>query len=164
MHLSYFLWFNSLFAWHFLKKVLFARMGSTILKNDFEYFRSNISLFDPQTASKWSDFVIIARSSCSVARSVRYVFASCPLQKQPVARLPCCFRLQAPLAKTMVCIVLAILWISYAICCSLYAFHALHTRFFNLFVIFFWKNSSRLRWEAWFSKMHECKIMPKTAS
>ena len=79
----------------------------------------------------------MARSCCSVARSVRYVFASCPLQKQPVARLPCWFRLQAPFAKTMVCIALAILWISYAICCFLYAFHALHTTFFNVFWHFF---------------------------
>ena len=54
-----------------------------------------------------------------------------------MARLPCCFRLQAPFAKTMVCIALANLSISYATCCFLYAFHASHTPFFNLFVIFF---------------------------
>ena len=59
------------------------------------------------------------------------------IRDRPVARLPCCFRLQAPFAKTMVCIALAILWIPYAICCSLYAFHALHTPFFNFFATFF---------------------------
>ena len=37
----------------------------------------------------------------------------------------------------MVCIALAILRISYAILCFLYAFHALHTAFFNSFVTFF---------------------------
>ena len=67
------------------------------------------------------------------------MFASCPLQKQPVARLPCCFRRQAPFARTTVCIALAILWISYATCCFLYAFHALHTPFFQFCVTFFEK-------------------------
>ena len=36
--------------------------------------------------------------------------------------------------------------------------------FLQLFCHFFWKFASRPRWGAWFSKMHECKIMPKTAS
>ena len=56
LHLSWFLWSNSLFAWHFLKKVLLARMGSTIFKNDFEYFRSKISLFWPPNGIKRSRF------------------------------------------------------------------------------------------------------------
>ena len=81
-------------------------------------------------------FVIIACSCCSVARSVRYVCTYCPLQNQPVARLPCCFCAQAPFAKTMVCIALANLSTSYVICCFLCAFHAFCTLFFHFFVIF----------------------------
>ena len=121
----------------FWKKCFSPAWEAQFWKTASNTFDEKYHFFDPQTASKWADFVIIARSCCSVARSVRYVFASCPLQKQPVARLPCCFRLQAPFAKTMVCIALAILWISYAILCFLYAFHALHTPSFNFFVTFF---------------------------
>ena len=120
----------------FWKKCFSPAWEAQFWKTTSNTFDEKYNLFDPQTASTWADFVIIACSCCSVARSVRYVFASCPLQKQPVARLPCCFRLQAPFAKTMVCIALAILWISYAICCSPYAFHALHTPFF-IFCHFF---------------------------
>ena len=96
-------------------------------------------LFDPQTASIRAIFVTFVCSCRSIARSVRYVFASCPLQKQPVARLPCFFSLQAPCARTTVCIALAILWNSYAICCFLYAFHALHTPVFQFCVTLFEK-------------------------
>ena len=56
MHLSLFLRSNSLFASHFLKKVLLACMGSTFLKNDFEHFRSNISLFCSLSGFKMSRF------------------------------------------------------------------------------------------------------------
>ena len=136
MPLSWFLWFNSLVASHVFKKVLLASVGSTILKNDFEYNRSKNSLFWPPNGKKKVDFVVFACSCCSVARSVRYVFASCPLQKQPVARLPCCFRLRAPSAKTIVCITIAILWMSFAICYFLSAFHALQRLFFQTSVTF----------------------------
>ena len=120
----------------FWKKCFSLAWEAQFWKTTSNNFGPKYHFFDPQAASKWADFGVIACSCCSLARSVRYVFASCPLQKQPVARLPCCFRLQAPFAKTMVCIALAILWISYAICCFLYAFHALHTPFFNCLSLF----------------------------
>ena len=123
----------------FSKKCFSPRWEAQFWKTTSNTFDQKSYFFDPQTALKRADFVICACSCCSVARSVRYVFASCPLQKQPVARLPCCFRLQAPFARTTVCIALAILWISYAICCFLYAFHALHTPFFQFCVTFFEK-------------------------
>ena len=112
-------------------------MGSTFLKNDFEHFRSTKSPFRPPNGKKKTQFIICSCSCCSIARSVRYVLAPCPLRKQPVAPLLCSFRLQALFAKTMVCIALAILWISCATCCFLYGFHALHTPFCQLFVTFF---------------------------
>ena len=56
MHLWWFLCSSSLFASHFLKKVLLACMGSTILKNDFKHFRSKISLFWPLNGFKMSRF------------------------------------------------------------------------------------------------------------
>ena len=59
MHLSWFLRSNSLFAWHFLKKVVLACMGSTILENDFEHFRSKLSLFWPRNGG-------FARSAAAV--------------------------------------------------------------------------------------------------
>ena len=108
--------------------------------------------------------MIFACSCCSVARSVRYVFASCPLQKQPVARFPCCFRLQAPFAKTTVCIALAISWIPYAICCLLYAFHALHAPFFHVFFIFFENLLPALVGEHDFENNINVKSHKKTAS
>ena len=130
MPLSQFLWSNSLFASHFLKNVLLVGMGSTILKNDFEYFRSKIS----PNGSKMSRFChycsllllccsfgslcsLLAPFKNSLRLDSRAVFASKPLLQKP-----------------MICIALAILWMSYAICCFLYAFHALHTPFFHLFV------------------------------
>ena len=137
MHLSWFLWSNSLFAPHFLKKVLLACMGSTILKNDFEYFQSKISRFWPPNGLKMSrccHYCSLLLLSCSFGSlCVRFL----PPSKTACSSTPVLFRLQAPFAKTMVCIALAILWISYAMCCSLYAFHALHTPFFNLFATFF---------------------------
>ena len=123
----------------FWKKCFSPSWEAHFWKTTSNTFDQTYHFFDPQTASKWADFVIIARSCCSVARSVRYVFASCPLQKQPVARLPCCFRLQAPFAKTMVCIALAILWISYAICCFFMHF-MLYTPLSSTFFVNFSEN------------------------
>ena len=99
-------------------------------------FDQKYHFFDPQTASKRAFFITFARSRRSVARSVRYVFAPCPLQKPPVPRLPCIFRLQAPSAKTTLCISLAIFWISCAICSFPCAFNALHIFFLQHFFIF----------------------------
>ena len=80
--------------------------------------------------------VIFVRSCRSVARSLRYVSAPCPLQKQPVAAAACVFRLRAPFAKTTVCKQIAIFRMSCAICYFLSAFHALQRLFFQTFVIF----------------------------
>ena len=44
------------FSHHIFYKMLLARMGSTILKNDFDYFRSKISLFWPPNGIKMSRF------------------------------------------------------------------------------------------------------------
>ena len=62
-------------------------------------FYHNIHFFDPQTAFRRATLDTFAHFRRSVARSVRSFFAPCPLQKQPVARLPCVFRLQNPLSK-----------------------------------------------------------------
>ena len=80
--------------------------------------------------------LICYRSCRFVARSLRYVSAPGPLQKQPVAAAACVFRLQAPFAKTTVCKKIAILRMSCAICYFLSAFHALQSLFFHFFVIF----------------------------
>ena len=81
-------------------------------------------------------FVIFARSCRSVARSLRYVSAPCPLQKQPVAAAACVFRLRAPFAKTTVCKKIAIFRMLCAICYFLCAFRALQSLFFQNFDIF----------------------------
>ena len=62
---------------YFFQNVLPAKVGSTISKNDVGYFRSKNHFVDPQTASNELLFANVR----SVARSVRYVFAPCPLQK-----------------------------------------------------------------------------------
>ena len=113
----------------FSKKCFSLGWGAHFCKTISNTFDQKYNFFHPQTALKRAMFVIFACSCRSVARPLRYLFASCLLQKQPVARLPCSFRLQAPSAKTIVCIALAILAISCAICCLLCAFTALHTPF-----------------------------------
>ena len=126
-------------------------------KTTSNIFDQKFYFFDPQTSSKWSTFVNFACSCRSVVLSLRYVLAPCPFQKQPVARLPCSFRLRAPFAKTTVCITIAILWMSFAICYFLSAFHALQTLFFQNFVIFC-KICSRPGWEACFWKTHVSNV------
>ena len=93
--------------------------------------------------------VIFIRSCRFVARSLRYVSAPGPLQKQPVAAAACVFRLRAPSAKTTVCKKNAILRMSCAICYFLSAFHALQSLSFQL-LSFFVKPAPRTRWEAHF--------------
>ena len=92
--------------------------------------------FHPQTTFTTTFFITFARSCRFVARSLRYVSAPCPLQKQPVAAAACVFRLRAPFAKTTVCKKIAILWMSCAICYFLSAFHAFQSLFFQFFFIF----------------------------
>ena len=164
MPLSWFLWSNSLFASHFLKKVLLACMGSTLLKNDFEYFRSKISLFWPPNGFKMSRFChycSLLLLSCSFGSlCVRFL----PPSKTACSSTPVLFSPPSPFCKNdgmhstchfmnFVCNLL------FSLCISCFTHH-----FLQLFRRFFWKFASRPRWGAWFSKMHECKIMPKTAS
>ena len=164
MHLSWFLWSNSLFAPHVLKKVLLASMGSTILKNDFEYFRSKISLFWPLNGFKMSRFChycSLLLLCCSFGSlCVRFL----PPSKTACSSTPVLFSPPSPFCKNdgmhstchfmnFVCNLLFSLCIS----CFTHPFLQFHCHLF-------WKFASRPRWGAWFSKMHECKIMPKTAS
>mgnify|MGYP003303640683 CR=1 FL=1 len=164
MHLSWFLRFSSLFTWHFLKKVLLACMGSTILKNDFEYFRWKISRFWPPNGFKMSGmfhYCSLLLLWCSFGLlCVRFL----PPSKTACGSTPVLFSPPSPFCKNdsmhttcnfmnFVCNLLFSLCIS----CSTHNFLQLVCRFF-------WKFASRPRWGAWFSKMHECKIMPKTAS
>ena len=88
------------FAHHIFWKMCFLpTRGAHFCKTALSTFDQNYHFFDPQTASKTSLFVIFACSCRSVARSVRFLFAPCALQKQPVPRLPCTFRLQCPVSK-----------------------------------------------------------------
>ena len=99
MHLSWFLWSNSLFASHVLKKVLLACMGSTILKNDFEYFRPNISLYWPSNGSKMSRFChycSLLLLSCSFGSlCVRFL----PPSKTACSSTPVLFSPPSPFCK-----------------------------------------------------------------
>ena len=161
MHLSWFLWSNSLFAPHFLKKVLFARMGSTILKNAFEYFRWKIlRFFTPNgfNMSRFCHYCLLLLLCCSFASlCVRFL----PPSKTACSSTPVLFSPPSPFCKNdgmhstchfmnFVCNLLS------SLCISCFTHPLL-----QLVCPFFWKNASRPRWEAWFSKMHECNIMPK---
>ena len=120
----------------FWKRCFSPAWQSQFWKTTSNTFDQKSHFFDPQTASKWSTFVNFACSCRSVVRSLRYVLAPGSIQKQPVARLPCCFRLRAPSAETIVCITIAILWMSFAICYFLFAFHAFQSLIFQFFLIF----------------------------
>ena len=133
---------SCIFALHHLFLHLFAKMcflptrGAQLCKTTSNTFDQKSHFFDPQTGSKCLTFVNFACSCRFVVRSLRYVLAPGPLQKQPVARLPCCFRLQAPFAKTIVWIKIAILWMSCAICYFLSAFNGLQSLLFPNFFFF----------------------------
>ena len=164
MPLSWFLWSNSLFASHFLKKVLLAAVGSMILQNDFKHFWSKTSLFSPPKGFKKSRFChycSLLLFSCSFGSlCVRFL----PPSKTACSSTPVLFSPPSPFCKNdgmhstchfmnFVCNLL------FSLCISCFTHH-----FLQLVRRFFWKFASRPRWEAWFSKMHACKIMPKTAS
>ena len=62
---------------------------SGILHKFFQFFHPQTTLITPF-------LITFARSCRSVARSFRSLSAPGPLQKTPVARVPCTFRLQGP--------------------------------------------------------------------
>ena len=99
MSLSWFLCSSSLFAPHFLKKVLLALMGNTILKNYFEYFRSKISLFDAPNGFKMSrccQYCSLSLLCCSFGSlCVRFL----PLSKTACSSTPVLFSPPSPFCK-----------------------------------------------------------------
>ena len=139
-------------------------MGSTILKNDFEYFQSKISLFWPPDGIKRSRFChycSLLLLCCSFGSlCVRFLAPS----KTAWGSTPVLFSPSSPFCKNdgmhstcpfmnFVCNFVFSLWIS----CFTHPF-------LQLFCHFFWNSASRPRWGAWFSKMHERKIMAKPTS
>ena len=80
----------------FFQKVLAALGGEHIFQTKFKQFASKIHLFDPQAALMRTIFIACAPSCRTIARSLRSLFAPGPLQKTPVDRVPCTFRLQGP--------------------------------------------------------------------
>ena len=154
MHLSWILWSNSLFTSHVLKKVLLARMGSTILKYDFEYFRSKMSLSWPPNGFKMNRFChycSLLLLCCSFGSlCVRFL----PPSETACGSTPVLFSPPSPVCKkdsmhstcnfvNFVCNLLFSL-------CFLCFTHP----FLLIWCHFFWKTASRLRWEAWFWKLH----------
>ena len=158
MPLSWFLWSNSLFTSDFLKKVLLARMGSTILKNDFEYFRSKISPFlTPKRLQNEQilslllallALLLVRFAMCSLHvpfknslwLQPRAFFASEPrLQKRPSAK-----RLQFFQCRVRSAI--------------FFLLFMLYNAFSIKFSSFFVKSAPRPRWEAHFWKTHVSKV------
>ena len=60
--------------------MLLATMGNTFLENDFEHFRSTISLVRPPTGSDKAHVAALNRFDRDFARSVRLVSASLAFQ------------------------------------------------------------------------------------
>ena len=154
MPLSWSLCSNSLFASPFFKFVLLAAVGSTILKNDFEYLRSKNSLVWPPSGLRNKRFChccLLLLLCCSFGSlCVRFL----PPSATACGSTPVLFSPPSPVCKNdnmhstcnfvnFVCNLL------FSLCFSCFT----HP-FLPILCHFFWKTASRLRWEAWFWKLH----------